>query len=218
MGRKKKENPQDSTYWLFRPLDDEKRDWLEKTDNWVNDYWESKGHPHRKLIVNAVSYAVRQGSESILEIGCNAGPNIAAMRDIINMRDDMIYGVDINADAIKKAAEMLPAVNWSIGDVNNIPANDKSIDVVLSDAVLMYIPDKDIEHVMDEICRVAKKAVILLEWHSEKEKVEDYHWCRNYAKLLSNRGFVVDARKLTKEEWDTKTWQKHGILYIARRQ
>ena len=217
--RKKKENPQDSLYWLFRPLNDEKRDWADKTDNWVNDYWDSKGHPHRKLIAEAFALTVANGAETLLELGCNCGPNIAIIRERVNMRDDRLFGVDINPDAIRKAAEMLPAVNWTQGDLINIPANDQSVDVLLTDAVLMYVPDTDIEHVMDEIARVAKKAVILLEWGGEttKGKVEDYHWCRNYAKLLTERGFTVDARKLTKEEWDTKTWLKHGMLYIARR-
>lgn len=213
-----KKNVQDSSYWLFRPLNDEKRDWNDITLNWVEDYWESRNHPHRKLIANAVAYTVTLGAENLLEIGCNCGPNIAAIREIVNMRDDDFYGIDINADAIKKAKEMLPAVNWIVGDAMNLPFPDNSIDTVLTDAVLMYAKPDEIEHIVDEIVRVAKKAVVLLEWEGEKEKLEDYHWCRDYAKLFAKKGFTVDARKLTKEEWNTKTWQKHGRLYLCHRQ
>lgn len=202
----------DAKYWIDRELDDPKRDWEKDTPNWVADYRGSTNHPHRKLILDEIK---RLKPKSLLEIGCNAGPNLIRIKQ--EFPDVKLAGIDPSNYAIDEAKTAVEA-DLKIGLVQEIPFQEQ-FDVVLCDAVLMYVPDVEIYHVMNEIDRVAKKAVIIVDWHDESElgRVKDFHWARNYAKLMNDIGFEVETIKLTEETWPSKSWMKHGYVYVCRR-
>lgn len=212
---------EDSIYWKKRKLKDERRDWRNGGLSWVDEYVKSKEHPHRVLLTDSVGHCLPReyDNETILEIGCNAGPNISLLRDKFPyLKDHNLFGLDINKDSIRAAKKLLPAVNWSVGSVIELPYKDKSMDIVLIDAVLMYISDTEIDKAIEEINRVCKRAIVICDWYDDSIKgiIKDYHWSRNYPVILQDLGFKVKIIQLTEKEWPSKNWTKNGCVFVAQ--
>lgn len=207
--------PQDGAYWASRPLDDEKRDWVEESIHWIEGYWDSRHHPHRTKLMDVLEKF--QPIDGLLELGCNAGANLATLRSRIP--DNKLAGIDINAAVIAYAKEQLPAIDYRIGSITKLPWPDKSFDAVLTDATLIYVGPKEINVVLDEIERITRKCGVLLEWFDENKKgvIKDYHWARNYPLLLKKRGFEVETTVITEAIWPNTNWIKHGRIFAFRR-
>jgi ubiquinone/menaquinone biosynthesis C-methylase UbiE len=162
---------------------------------------------------------------SILEIGSNCGPNLYLVSK--KMPTAKIVGIDINKRAIEVGKEKFKRENIENVELSVSKADDltrfqsNSFDVVLTDAVLIYIgPDKIRKIIMDMI-RIAKKAIILVEQHTEEETDNEglgiYHsglWRRNYRILL--RQFVSEDKlrfvKIPDKSWEDKEWKRSGYI------
>lgn len=203
---------QDVTYWKERPEEDTARDWDYNSSTWVEDYIKSVDHPHRKVILDLLE---EHPPETLLEIGCNAGPNLKRIQH--HFPQVKLTGMDASAQAIEAGCIFLPGVSLSVGNFNEgLPYEDKSFDWVLADAVLMYSNPEEINYVMDELDRVAKHILIVERFNDSKEGVAHHVWARNYAELLLERGRTVTQMKITKEMWPTsENWIKYGRFFIA---
>lgn len=201
-------------YWADRKPDDTRMDWRNDGVGWIDEYIKSKDHPHRDMIL----YALRnlEPLTSVFEIGCNAGPNLTRIHEAFPYL--AVAGIDANEAAVLMAP--LPTdVQLFVGSVQKLPVPDQSYDVVLSDAVLMYSDDIDIEIALDEVARVARKAVILVEWYAEGASVvKDYHWAHDFPVKMAARGFTETVMSTINEDiWPNETWQKNGRLFVCRR-
>lgn len=139
------------------------RIWLEKDFN-LNEELKNLNHPHRPFLIERIS-SFRP--ESILEIGCGWGSNLFLLAKALPKAK--IKGVDINQKAIEKGKEFLiqkgiDNVELLVGKADEINHfQDKSFDLVFTDAVLMYIGQDKIKKMIRAIFRIAKKALILVE-------------------------------------------------------
>lgn len=122
-------------------------------------------HPHRALLLETISsYAP---FSRFLEIGCGYGPNLYLLAK--QFPDAEFVGIDINPVAVQKGNEFFREqgfsnVRLSEGKVQDLKSYaDKSFDIVLTDAVLIYITPDEITPVVNEILRVGT-VVILNEW------------------------------------------------------
>lgn len=203
--------PQGYEFWKDRKLDDTHRDWHYDGLNWVSDYLASTEHPHRKIIIETLP--MFEPYRSLLEIGCNAGPNLA------KIYGKKLAGIDANADAIAYAKDLLPKADLRVGNMLELPWPDKSFDVLLADAALMYISPEEIGRMMNEIDRVAKGVLIVDRFNeSISGAVTGYVWGRNYPEILRRMGFEVSVKNITKDLWPgSLNWQLHGIVISARR-
>jgi SAM-dependent methyltransferase len=208
---------QGTEYWKNRPLEDTERDWKYEEKDWVQDYWRSKVHPHRTLLLEAMVNLFP--FKSILEIGCNCGPNLALFKDYFF--EARLAGLDINEQVIEKAENLLRGrVELKVGSFMELPWPDDSFDVVVSDAVLLYASPSEITQALNEINRVAKKAIVLVERYSPSlaGEVVGHVWGRDYGTLLKGYGFKVKEKSIGKKHWRTSlNWQKYGKLIIAER-
>lgn len=62
--------------WATRHLrkgERERDDWGKGSNDWIKGYWDSQDHPHRPFLIERIS---KFSPNSILEIGCNCGPNL----------------------------------------------------------------------------------------------------------------------------------------------
>ncbi|MCX8182317.1 MAG: class I SAM-dependent methyltransferase [Candidatus Methanomethyliaceae archaeon] len=208
--------------WLMRHTK-QKSDWedLPNRDSWVKDYWESKNHPHRNFLVQRILRFAP--IESILEVGSNCGPNLYLLAKFLPLA--RIIGVDINPVAVNEGNKFLK--NEGISNVKLICSKaddldtfkDKSFDIVFTDAVLIYIGPDKIEKVIKNFVRIARKTIILLEWHSERlnnERIEFLYkgkWVRDYKALFERFGFVnVKVEKIPEEIWPDSNWKIYGTL------
>ena len=200
-------------------------DWGESSrDDWVKSYWNSQDHPHRPFLMERIS---KFSPNSILEIGCNCGPNLRLLAR--KFPDAEIIGVDINPLAVQKgnewlAQEGIPNVKLLEGKADELGRfQDRSFDIVFTDAVLIYIGPDEIKDVMKEMVRITRRVLILVERHSFEPEKKDpyglgaYHygcWKRDYVALLKQfvREEQIRITKITADIWPDKNWSSVGAV------
>ncbi|MCX6671983.1 MAG: class I SAM-dependent methyltransferase [Euryarchaeota archaeon] len=136
-----------------------------QSETWRQDVTNLIDHPHRSLLLEKIS--AHAPVSSILEIGCGYGQNLYLLAK--KYPNTEIVGIDINPIVVKKGNEWfqengLSNVRLEVGRVQNLKKfNDKHFDIVLTDAILIYIKPDEIEPVLKEMLRVGK-TLILCEW------------------------------------------------------
>lgn len=187
-----------------------------KGRRWAEEYLQSTGHPHRKQIVEAISSFYP--FESVLEIGCNSGPNLILLSN--KFPKVKFIGIDINKVAIATGKQYLNDM-----EINNIQLfegkadklnllQDKSIDVVFTDAVLMFIGKDKIINVLKEMGRITRKGFILNEYHSTNPPAgnyEDGRWIYNHIELISQL-YPSSQIKIQKSAFTGGGWDEYGTL------
>ncbi len=198
-------------FWEFRHIFD-RSNWPEK---YVSE--ESLNHPHRKLLIDIISnYAP---FENIFEVGCASGPNLYLLAK--KFPQAKIYGSDISKNAIdfgKKWFEKQNIKNIGLfpchAEVSFKNFSDKSIDVIFSDAALIYLNKEKMEKILKEMIRVGRKALIFNEQHADVvSPISDGHWIHNYKNLLKK--FVPEEKikftKIPESIW-AGNWAKYGYI------
>ena len=213
--------------WATRHLregEKERDDRGEGSDDWIKGYRGSQNHPHRPFLVKTIS---KYNPSSILEIGCNCGPNLHLLAK--KFPDAEITGIDINPVAVQKGNEWLAQERISNVKLLESKADelrqfqDKSFDVVFIDAVLIYIGPDKIKEVLKEIICITCRAVILMEWHSFEPERKDLYghgvyylgcWKRDYVALLKRfvREEEIHVTKITEVIWPDKNWKEVGAI------
>ncbi|MBZ0201300.1 MAG: arsenite methyltransferase [Ignavibacteriaceae bacterium] len=100
---------------------------------------------------------IKQG-DVVLDLGSGAGNDVFVARSVTGEKGKVI-GIDFTQEMIDKAVrnkEKLDASNveFKLGEIENVPIENKSIDVVISNCVLNLVPNK--EKAFEEIYRVLK--------------------------------------------------------------
>lgn len=192
--------------------------WKNRSIDWKTSYFDTHSHPHRELILRSLA---QFRFNSLLEIGCGAGANL--LRIMFAFPHVQVGGFDINEDAIKTARQNLPkAFHLDNSPAHKIFISDKSVDVILTDACLIYIGPFMIHRVMKEIQRVARSHVVFCEFHSESlfERIKLYfktgYFAHNYKKLLHKKGFYdIQVKKIPEKAWPDTMWGKYGYIISA---
>ena len=199
-------------YWSFRRflelhvLGTKLQEWIwsaNRGKDYASEGWKSISHLHRKFLLDKISSY--SPFENILEIGCNVGPNLYLFsKKFPHVKH---YGIDINSKAIEEGRkhfeeEGISNVSLAVGRADRLASfSDKSIDIVFTDAVLMYVGPEKICRVISEIVRIARKAVIFNEWHNSINSKRCFyhygHWVYDYVYLLSEY-VSIDSVKKTK--------------------
>lgn len=181
-------------------------------------------HPHRKLILKRVSdYAPFQ---SLLEVGCGNGPNLLLLAK--TFPEAVFRGVDINPNFVKSGTKWIQESGVSnasllVGKADDLAGfPDKSFDIILTDAVLIYVGPDKIRKVLTEAVRIARRAVILVEWHSPDPANSlgfyERHWVRNYDALLKTVDPKISVQVFPLPEgggFGDDLWKKWGALIEA---
>jgi len=204
----------DELYWRFRHLFADPK-WAE---NYISE--NSISHAHRQFLIDKI--AAYAPIENILEIGCASGPNLYLLKK--RFPNIKTFGIDISKYAVRVGQEWfnnekITDFKFSEGKADDLREfSDKSIDIIFTDAILIYIGPEKIRKVIKEIMRVARKAVILNERHDSSTfcSYKD-HWIYNYEALLSN--FIniekIMITKIPKELWPVEGWKEFGAVIEA---
>jgi ubiquinone/menaquinone biosynthesis C-methylase UbiE len=200
----------DEFYWKFRHLFDR---------NWAEDYLSEEALSNTKFITGEIERRIP--FSSLLEVGCASGPNLYGLAK--KYPEIKFYGIDISRKAIevgKKifAKEKISNIFLSEGKAENLEKfKDKSVDLVFSSAVLIYIGPDKIRQVLKEMVRVAKKKIILFEWNSERaeDSLFKAHWVHNYRFLINKFLPPGEKVKITKfpfsKDW-SGGWEEFGSI------
>jgi ubiquinone/menaquinone biosynthesis C-methylase UbiE len=192
--------------------------WQRRKINWNQSYW-TPGHPHRLLILKEM---LRFPFKSVYEVGCAAGANLANIHSVFKGAE--VGGTDVNEDAIEQARKNLPyAKDLEVGTAEDIFFSDKSIDVVITDATLLYVSPLKIKKVVKEMARVTRNGIVLCEPYKEHWWQRFNLWCKeglyvhNYPKLLSDAGFYdIKLTKMTAKDWPDSLWYTAGYIISAK--
>lgn len=175
-------------------------------------------HPHRELLASRVA---RHKPDSILEFGCNSGPNLEVLaRRFPTAR---LIGIDISARAVEAGRGRLlerglANVRLEQGSVSSLGAfPDRSVDVVFTDAVVLYIGPDLIDRLVAELLRIGAKAVIFNEWHAKGATRGVYHyahWLYDYRALVARHdsNARVTVTKPPPGLWGGAGWETYGAM------
>lgn len=143
----------------------EKKDYLEnlwrtqhkRKENWTKIYFDSWRSSYRQEFVKRLK---GYDFDSLIDLGCNSGPNLKALREAGINAD--LYGIDINEEAILYGKSKLPDVNLEVRSLYEMKGR---YDVVIACAVLQHIPPDGIHKVLELIFKTAKKRVTFIDMH-----------------------------------------------------
>ncbi|MBN1255364.1 MAG: arsenite methyltransferase [Deltaproteobacteria bacterium] len=107
---------------------------------------------------NPVAIATLKAGETILDLGSGAGFDCFLAANAVG-KDGKVIGVDMTPEMIDKARENARKGNYKnvefrLGEIENIPAADSSVDCVISNCVINLAPEKG--RVFKETFRVLK--------------------------------------------------------------
>ncbi|MFQ6088193.1 MAG: arsenite methyltransferase [Candidatus Methanofastidiosia archaeon] len=155
---------------------------------------------------NPTALASLKEGEAVLDFGSGAGFDcFLAAAKVVNGK---VIGVDMTPKMIEKAREIakrkgVENVEFRLGEIENLPVKDNSVDVVISNCVINLSADK--ERVFKEVYRVLKPGgriaisdIALLKKLPKKiqESIEAYVGCVGGAILIDEYKRIVETAGL----------------------
>ncbi|KKW13768.1 MAG: hypothetical protein A2898_01960 [Candidatus Kerfeldbacteria bacterium RIFCSPLOWO2_01_FULL_48_11] len=170
-------------------------------DTWDDDF------------IQIFSRMVGKGAK-VLDLGC--GPGIETKKLV--EKGLSVYGLDLSEKLLDIAKKDNPTVEFTQGDMRQLPYADGQFDGVFAKASLLHIKKDDIDQVLSEIRRVLRPKGIfhaaVKQGEGEKEETEDdygysykrffsYWQPEEFKRLLTERGFNITNSDILKRSF---TW------------
>jgi pseudaminic acid biosynthesis-associated methylase len=109
----------------------------------------------------------RLGIESVLEVGCNIGGNLRWLAELIGAEN--VAGVDLNEKALELLRQRVPGVDARLARGRQLAFEDASFDLLFTTGVLIHQdPETQLEPMMREIVRCARRYVICGEYYADE--------------------------------------------------
>lgn len=170
------------TFWSTRGAVE-----AQEADN-PEDYATSVKGVYRSLLLSRwLAEAGVSTDETILEVGCNVGRNLAVLRSCGYRQ---LTGVEINPNALSAMQTFFPVTAREArlfnGSLENVLPTlpDKSQSLVFAMAVLEHIHPDSEDLVFNEMVRVAKRFILTIE---DEDSLLPRHFPRNYARIFEAR-------------------------------
>jgi arsenite methyltransferase len=150
--------------------------------------------------------ALREG-ETVLDLGAGAGFDCFLAASKVG-KSGKVIGVDMTPEMIEKARENadkngIKNVEFRLGEIENLPVADNSVDAVISNCVINLSPDKkkvfrEIYRVLKPGGRVAISDIALNKKLPDKvrESIDAYVGCISGAMLIDDYKKVVESSGL----------------------
>jgi len=175
---------------------------------------------------NPTAFSGIKEGDVVLDLGSGAGFDAFIARRIVG-ESGKVIGVDMTEEMINKARENAEKhgyknVEFKLGDIEELPIENKSINVIISNCVINLAPNKD--KVFKEAYRVLKENgkmyvsdIVLLGELTEEQKMDKnlLSGCvggamqkKDYLEILESSGFKY---KILNEDKDISKRQYSGI-------
>jgi pseudaminic acid biosynthesis-associated methylase len=171
----------------------------ETVDFWRGDF--GRDYTKRNRVrwadrVPLLSHVVElTGATSFLDVGCNAGWNMQALRSI--NPELMMSGLDVNLDALKEAQAEGFDVSEGRADQAEEIFGHGAADLVVTSGVLIHIAPDDLVKSMKSIKDASKQWVLAIEYYAQEETEINYRgnagrlWSRPYARFYEALGLSL---------------------------
>jgi ubiquinone/menaquinone biosynthesis C-methylase UbiE len=134
----------------------------------------------------------------VLEIGSGPGGNLNYLSE---KNCKKLFGVDVSNKMISLANELLIGKDIEIKKINGteLPFSDKMFDIVFTSTVLQHnTNEENLTALIEEICRVSGKEVILFERIEKRVKGHESNHGRPvefYSNILEKNGFKLSQKR-----------------------
>ena len=192
--------------------------WENRQIDWKKDYLSTVNHPHRGIITGVLKPI---SFHSLWEVGMGPGANIARIvQDITTKTDRQIVlgGSDVNKEAIKVANEAFTGGLFHVERGDKMLMSDKAVDIILTDATLIYVGPFQIRKYLREFKRIARLQVIMVEldskswWYRWSERLHGNH-LHNYRRLLEKEGYsFIQVRKIPGQYYPEETNRSWSLI------
>ena len=196
--------------------------WAKRRLSSGTDYLGAEKDNHRKFLMKHISSF--SPINSILEVGCGTGLNPYLLSQ--EFPNAKIIGIDINNNSIQYGNTYfkhkgIANIELMTGKADKLQQfQDKSFDVVFTDATLIYIGPDKIRKVVKEILRISSKGIVLLEWNwfgnmKYPDGIFIDHWVKSYEELLNNlfpEGDVQIIKLPSGMFNEDKNWSRYGAI------
>jgi len=175
---------------------------------------------------NPTAFSEIKAGDTVLDLGSGAGFDaFLALKKV--GKNGKVIGVDMTEEMIGKAKENAIKYNYKnvefrLGDIEKLPVDDNSVDVIISNCVINLAPDKD--KVFSEAYRALKNGgkmfvsdIVLLQELTEEQRNNDelISGCvggallkQAYLEKIKKAGFKAE---ILKEDKDISKQQYQGI-------
>ena len=163
----------------------------EQLDLWKSDFgvaYTDRNEVDPSLRINAFKKILSDLKiRNILEVGCNVGHNLIGLSKIGNFN---LIGIEPLLYAVERGRKASNKISILEGDAFNMPFKDDYFDLVFTAGVLIHIHSEDLGKAIDEMYRVSKKYILIIEYFAQEETVIPYHgsmnalWKRNFEKIF----------------------------------
>lgn len=113
----------------------------------------------QKRKMAAMAARIRSG-EVVLDVGCNSG-----YLPVFTPPNCVVHGMDLSPALVAKALAKGYYASVRVAAADAIPFPDKSVDVAFFAGVIEYV--FDVQHVMRELARVARRIVLIEACHEK---------------------------------------------------
>jgi SAM-dependent methyltransferase len=156
---------------------------------------------------NPTALASLKEGEIVLDLGSGAGFDCFLAASKVGSKGKVI-GVDMTPEMVEKAREIaekngVKNVEFRLGEIENLPVADNSVDVVISNCVINLSADKarvfrEVHRVLKPGGRIAISDIALLKELPKKiqESIEAYVGCVGGAMLVDEYKKIVEAAGL----------------------
>jgi len=190
---------------------------------------EVKGSERAELIE---AIATQSPFDSLLEVACSCGQNFFTLAPMFP--DVKFAGIDRDKEAVDEGRLLLERNNISnvqltVTDARDLSMfEDNSFDVIISCAFMLYIWPDDVESVLKEMFRVAKRKLIIMEQHQvhpegNQKYIGTYYnfkqsypgyWLRDYKELFKKHVTEdqIKINKIPNPRFVTEQWDRYASL------
>lgn len=137
-----------------------------------------------KIALFAKALSAARGIKSCIEFGTNMGINLKALQSLFpNWK---YYGIEINANAVTKRAEIIPKSNIHHCSILDF-CHPQMCDLVLISGVLIHINPDHLPEVYDKLVAASSQYLLVVEYYNPTPVVFSY---RGHADRLFKRDFA----------------------------
>lgn len=187
---------------------------------------------------NPVALSQIKEGDTVLDLGSGAGIDCFLAAKKVGPTGKVI-GVDMTEEMVEKARENVKNqgilnIEFVLGDIENLPLKDNSIDVIISNCVINLAPDKaktfkEAYRVLKDGGRMYVSDIVLLGGLSEEQKNDEKLLCgcvagallkEDYLEKIREAGFDVrilsENREISKTQYQGIALESLGIEAIKR--
>ena len=162
-------------------------------------------HPALTAAVVDAIRVVASSTDSILELGCSVGRNLAALKQ--NGFKDL-QGIEINPEAVHLGRDVfdLKDITIHVGSIEKLISIGTPVDVIFTQSVFMHLPPSS-DWIYSLVASKARKAVITTEVEYRSDQLV---WRRDYRVIFEGLGMKqINLNKINKRLLQrVMIWQK----------